>query len=267
MTLDTDPVPAPTTSRHWAAVTALVFAVLALIVGLVPYLGIITLFILGPLTLLFGIIGVVKTKGDIRRGRTMSWVALALGMAGIVAAVVWIILINTAMDKMFSSLYGSDKVLTGPGRNADEALPFGTVSEYPGGLQVTAAAPSPAPIPMDLAEIGGFVIGVTTTVTFTNSGADPIPFEPGASFYYPPDSQCREPEPEPGSAPTGRRQLQPGESATITLTAACYDAAVAPGGSTAPPTGETVWLRSAPDLYDTEAWFTGPLPAGARVVE
>lgn len=267
MTLDTDPAPAPTTSRHWAAVTALVFGVLALIVGLIPYLGFLTLVLLGPLTLLFGIIGLVKTKGDVRPGRKMSWVALALGIAGIVAAIVWAILISIAMDRTFSGLYGSDKVLTGAGRNAAEAIPFGTVSEYPDGLQVTAAAPTPAPIPEDLVDIGGFVIGVTTTVTFTNNGSDPIPFEPGASFYYPSDSQCREPESEPESAPTGRGQLQPGESVTITVTAACYDAAVAPGGSTAPPTGETIWLRSAPDLYETEAWFTGTLPAGARVVE
>lgn len=265
MTLDADPAPAPTTSRHWAAVTALVFGVLALIVGLVPYLGFLTLFLLGPLTLLFGIIGLVKTKGDVRPGRRMSWVALALGIAGIVAAIVWAILISIAMDRTFSSLYGSDKVLTGAGRNAAEALPFGAVSEYPDGLQVTAAAPTPAPIPEDLVDIGGFVIGVTTTVTFTNNGSDPIPFEPGASFYYPSDSKCREPEPE--SAPAGREQLQPGESIAITVTAACYDAAVAPGGSTAPPTGETIWLRTAPDLYETEAWFTGTLPAGARVVE
>ena len=265
MTLDTDPAPAPTTSRHWAAVTALVFGVLALIVGLIPYLGFLTLFLLGPLTLLFAIIGLVKTKDDVRPGRRMSWVALALGIAGIVAAIVWAILISIAMDRTFSGLYGSDKVLTGAGRNAAEAIPFGTVSEYPDGLQVTAAAPTPAPIPEDLVGIGGFVIGVTTTVTFTNSGSDPIPFEPGASFYYPSDSQCREPDPE--STPTGRGQLQPGESVTITVTAACYDAAVAPGGSTAPPTGETIWLRSAPDLYETEAWFTGTLPAGARVVE
>lgn len=136
---------------------------------------------------------------------------VALGIAGIVAAIVWAILISIAMDRTFSGLYGSDKVLTGAGRNAAEAIPFGTVSEYPDGLQVTAAAPTPAPIPETTrVDIGGFVIGVTTTVTFTNNGSDPIPFEPGASFYYPSDSQCREPESRPRVRPDSSGRLPAG---------------------------------------------------------
>lgn len=263
MTVDTDPAAVTEPSRHWAAITALVFGIATVLLGLVPYLGILALVVFGPLTLVFGIIAMVKTKNDVRRGRTMAIVALVLGVAGMIASIVWLILINIAMDRTFSNLYGSDKVITGPARNAEEALPFGAVSQYPDGLEVTAAAPAAAPIPQELSQVGGFVVGVTTTVTFTNNGSDALPFDPGASFYYPKDSQCREPDEEL----VERRQLQPGESVVITVTAACYDPAAAPGAATASPSGETIWVRSAPDTYDTEAWFSGPLPPGSRVVE
>ncbi len=260
--------PAPSPRRDGFAVTALVLGIIALIVGLVPYLGLATLLLLGPLAVIFGIVAMLRTKDDVRPGRGMARTGLILGIVGIVAAIIWVLVVGWAIDRFYTSMYGGGERLTAGGATAQTAVPFGTPSQYPNGMVVSAAPPVPATIPSDLADIGGFTVGVQSTITFANTSDEPIAWEPGASFYYlEENSTCRGPEDTP--RPPAGQMLAAGATETITVTGYCYDPSSLGDGSS-PPTSPTpapplpsdmvsLKVLPAPYTYDV-TWFSGPLP-------
>lgn len=280
---DPDPVPAssdpetvPVSStgdqpkRHWAAITALVLGILSLVAGLIPVLGFFAVIVLGPLAVVFGILGILGTRTGGLRGRTMSVVGICLAVVGAVAVVVWLFLVNQALDDSLDSIYGTRAEYNGPGRNEYEALPFGQTSGYPDGLAVTAAVPRAAAIPEEMLDAqNGWNIGVATTVTFTNNGSDPILFEPGARFNLG-ESAC-EPIGLTASVKPSPTQLQPGTTQTLEITAVCYtgddDASRPTSEATPSPTASApaeIKLQTWPEPYASQTWFTGALPPGAE---
>lgn len=246
------------------AVAALVLGIIALIVGLIPYVGLLTLFVLGPVAVIIGIVAMVRTKNDIRPGRRVARIGLVLGIAAMVVALIWVFVIGWAMDRFYSNVYGGGEQLTGQGGTPQTAIAFGSTSQYPNGMTVVAGPPVPAQIPADLKRVGGYTVGVSSTVTFANTSDEPIAWEPGGSFYYYYDnSACK--EPEDSTRPPPGQQLAPGATQTITVTGYCYNPAAVPpiDGSTptTTPAPATVSLRVLPAPYTYEVtWFTGPLP-------
>lgn len=238
--------------RHWSAITALVLGILAVLAGLVPFVGVISLVILGPLAVVFGVVSLLKTKEPTVGGRRMGIVGLCLGLAGIVAAIGMTAYMFWSLDRSYKSLYGSDVDTSGPGRSQSEALAFSETSVDAEGISITATEPVVVTVPTDVLQSEtGWDIGLGITVTYTNTGDDPVLYQPSARGYVG-DSECRDFVERQWEDPT---QLAPGATDTRTFEFNCYE-------FDEPATQFAV--KVTPEPYSTAAWFAGPIPAGAN---
>lgn len=73
---------APVQEKKGLAITALVLGIVALVLGVIPGIGVVS-FILGPLAIIFGIIALVK-----KQKKGMSITGIVLGALGMIAAIV-----------------------------------------------------------------------------------------------------------------------------------------------------------------------------------
>ncbi len=250
--------------RHWAAVVALIFGILALIGGLIPVIGVLSLIAAGPVAIIFGVITVVATRDGELRGRTMAIVAIVLAVVGMLAAVLWLLLVQRSLDNSFEDLYGSRAESNGDGRNMEAAINFGETSNYPDGLAVSAPSPVAADVPTDTASWG---YQMSFAVTYVNNGPDPILFEPGGNAQIG-EGSCKQVGPGASDIPAPT-QLPPGQTQTIEFTVDCGppppDYSSPSPAASASPADLVVYLQTWPEPYGSQAWFKGPVPPEAKV--
>jgi hypothetical protein len=245
------------TKRHWAAVTALILGIIALVLSLVPLFGYLTTLILTPVAVIFAIIGIVKTGPTKRRGRRFAVVGLVLALIAVPIAVAWLYILTNAVDSSFEGLYGKPKITEGPARNSGSAISFGATSEYPSGVKVTTTAPITAATPPDQTELGNNV-SWSTSIIYTNNGSEPIRFQPVAQARIVEGargSECR----AINGAPTGAVDvpvgvLVPGSSKQTDVVWSCH--------SDDPLGVITVQLNVAPEPYESQTFIRGPLDGG-----
>ncbi len=247
----------PVAKRHWSALTALIVGIVSAVLSLVPALGFFAVAVLAPLTIIFAIIAILKTRAGQFTGRKMAIIGLALAIVSIIIAIVWLVLINLSLSRSFDSLYGSKAVTEGPGRNEASALSFGSTSDYPNGMKVTATSPVTVETPQDQIDMG-FSVTWKSTITFTNGGSEPVQVQPigrGSVVEAGQTKECVVINGAPLSAVESKAKLLvPGEASSVEGVFTCR--------SSDPLGVVTIQLAARPDPYDSTAFFRGPLDGG-----
>lgn len=250
-------VPQPAAKRHWSALTALIVGIAALVLSLVPALGFFAVVVLAPIAIVFAVVAILKTRTQQFTGRKMAIVALVLAIVSIVIAVVWLVLINLSLDRTFDSLYGSKATTEGPGRNESSAITFGSTSDYPNGMKVTATSPVTVETPQAQVD-QGFSVTWKSTITFTNGGSEPAQVQPigrGSVVEARQANSCTVINGAPLAAVDSKASvLVPGETRSVEGVFACR--------STDPLGVVTIQLAARPDPYDSTTFFRGPLDGG-----
>lgn len=91
---------APVQEKKGLAITALVLGIVAIVLGVIPGIGVVS-FILGPLAIIFGIIALVK-----KQKKGLSITGIVLGALGVIAAIV----ITSIIAMFFTQAVGEHTV-------------------------------------------------------------------------------------------------------------------------------------------------------------
>ncbi|MFI8965114.1 DUF4190 domain-containing protein [Streptomyces sp. NPDC053493] len=181
------PLPQP---RNGLGVTALVLGIVGLVFAIIPiffWLG----AILGVLALIFGIIGASRASKGLATNKGMAITGTVLGGLSVVVAVIWVIVLATAVKDVAEELDkvkvdGTPSASAAPGGEATDApskdtgekapaaLKFGDTFTYDDGIKVTVSQPK-AHTP------DGFAAGHTkgnkafqVTITIVNGSDKPL---------------------------------------------------------------------------------------------
>ena len=92
--------------RPAVAVIALIVGIVALVVGLIPFIGLLSLVMLGPAGVIVGIVAVSKTGASKAAGRGFAIAGLVLSAASMVIAVSETAYINYATNKTLDATTG-----------------------------------------------------------------------------------------------------------------------------------------------------------------
>ncbi len=241
------------TKRHWAATTALIVGIVALVVSLVPVLGFFGMAVLAPVGIVFAIIAIRKTGPGKSPGRKMAVIGLVLAALSILIAVAWLIVYSIALDNSLNSIYGDDRITTGPGRTASSALPFGssTVDEHD--TKATATPPVTVDMPDDLQDLG-YNLAFATTVSFSNGGDRDVYYQPVGHSSVVPVGDCKTLSKNLSATENPLLILKPGESKSVDAVFACK--------ATDPSGVVNVMLETAAEPYASRSFFVGPLDGG-----
>lgn len=243
--------------RHWAALTALIIGIVAVLLSLIPAVGFLTTAILAPIGIVFAIIGILNTGAGKAAGRGMALTGLILVIAAIAIAVVWLFIVNLAVNKSLDDIYGTPASTEGPGRNPGAAIPFGTTSDYPNGMKITATPPVTSETSQEL-ENRNYNVSWSTTITYSNSGSEGVRVQPigrGSLVEGGQVLDCTVTNNAPLAAvDSPLTTMQPGESKKIDAVFSCH---------AADPLGViTIQLSAAPEPYESQTYFRGPLDDG-----
>jgi hypothetical protein len=104
MTMPTPP-PAPAVPGNGFGLTALVLALIGLVLGLVPFTGFIML-ILGILAVLFGLLGWSRARNGIATNATMAGLGTVFGVCAIVLGIWGLVVTFNAVDQFRRDLQG-----------------------------------------------------------------------------------------------------------------------------------------------------------------
>ncbi len=187
------------------------------------------------------------------------WASITALVLGIALAI--LILVNAAIESSLDSVYGNPEETQGPGRNEDQALSFDRSSAYPNGLSISASSPSSIPVPENLLT-NGYTIGWTTTISFTNTGDQPVQIEPIGRGVVVNGNDCKSFGPTGLSAIDTVAESIPAKStATILADFACSRTGDNPLPTATPSKiGQTeVQLAIGPKPYDPQTFFRGTL--------
>ncbi|MDQ1306240.1 MAG: hypothetical protein QG671_2072 [Actinomycetota bacterium] len=241
------------TKRHWAAKTALIVGIVALVVSLVPVIGFFGMAVLAPVGIVFAIIAIRKTGPEKSPGRKMAVVGLVLSILSVLVAVAWLIVYSVALDNSLKSIYGDDRITTGPGRTASAALPFGssTVDEHD--TKATATPPVTVDMPDDL-QVLGYNLAFATTVSFSNDGDRDVYYQPVGHSSVVPVGDCKTISKNLSAIDNLLLILKPGESKSVDAVFACK--------ATDPSGVVNVMLETAAEPYASRSFFVGPLDGG-----
>lgn len=188
------PGPTPPPPTNGMAVAALVFGIVGILLGLVPFLfwagGILGLVGLG-----LGIAAVVRSRGGAPRG-AMAVAGTVLALLGVGASVGGYFITRSVVDKIDAKIseerrydadYEDDEDLVLPSLpprptpkpspspsqvpGLTSALPFGQTFTYPSGVEVKVSEPKKYVTDNEYIKVGN---AVQVTLTITNNSAEPL---------------------------------------------------------------------------------------------
>lgn len=100
------PAPAPVNTSNGFGITALVLGIVAVVIAFIPIMGM-GAFFLGPLAIIFGIIGLMR-KGR-RRGTSIA--GLVLGVVGVIIAIIVTVITAAFVDGVSKGIDDVDEQL------------------------------------------------------------------------------------------------------------------------------------------------------------
>ncbi|GAA2804679.1 DUF4190 domain-containing protein [Streptomyces showdoensis] len=180
----------PAQPRNGLGTTALVLGIVGLVFAIIPFLFWLGA-ILGLLALIFGIVGASRAGKGLATNKGMAVTGLVLGAVSVLVAIVWTVVIATAVKDVADELEkegglkgaasssaepskGAAEPSADPSDKAPEALKFGETFTYEDGIKVTVSKPR-AHKPDEFA--AGFTKGnkaFQVTVTIVNGSKEAV---------------------------------------------------------------------------------------------